>query len=219
MISEVFNIDCLEYMKGIGDKFFDLAIVDPPYGIGMGNRKGRHSKGQFIERFEVDKYKTSDWDEETPNEDYFKELFRVSVNQVVWGANHFTHYLPISRGWAFWDKKPIVPNYSDGELAWTSFDKVLKRVVINWNGKIRTGVEPSYKSIHPTQKPIKLYKWVLQNYAKTGDRILDTHMGSQSSRIAADQIGFDYWGCEIDKEYFDAGCKRFENYKKQLTMF
>lgn len=218
-ISEVYNEDCMMGMARYPDKFFDLAIVDPPYGIGMGKRKGRVSKGQFKERYETEKYKTSDWDSDAPSSEYFEELFRVSKNQVVWGANHFTEDLPPSRGWIFWDKMPIVPNYSDGELAWTSFDKVLKRKVIHWNGKIRTGIEPSYVCIHPTQKPIKLYEWILHNYAEKGNKILDTHMGSQSSRIAAYKMGFDYYGWEIDPEYFDAGNKRFKEQTAQQVLF
>jgi site-specific DNA-methyltransferase (adenine-specific) len=127
--------------------------------------------------------------------------------------------LPVSRGWIFWDKKPNVPNYSDGELAWTSFDKILKRKEIMWNGKIRTGIEKGYVCIHPTQKPVKLYKWLLSNYAKPGDKILDTHLGSGSSRIAAYDMGFDFVGFELDKEYFDASCKRFDLFKQQLKLF
>lgn len=215
---ELLHIDCMEYMKGCKDKEFDLAIVDVPYGIGMGEREGRHSAGQSPEQFDKPKYKTSEWDNAVPDDKYFAELFRVSENQIIWGANYFCDRLPLSRGWIFWDKSPIVPNYSDGELAWTSFDMVLKRKLLHWNGKMRTGTEPGYKSIHPTQKPIRLYKWLLTKYAKAGDKILDTHLGSGSIAIACYDYGFDLTGCEIDKDYYDAALKRFNNHKAQQKL-
>lgn len=211
--------DCMNFMRTCADKQFDLAIVDPPYGIGMGMRLGRHSKGQRKYTRDNPKYKISQWDDEKPNKEYFTELVRVSKNQIVWGANHFIEVLTPSRGWVFWDKHVIIPNYSAGELAWTSFDCVLRKVSIHWNGKIRTGIEPEYKSIHPTQKPKKLYKWLLKNYAKPGDKILDTHLGSGSSRIAAYEMGFDFTGIEIDPDYFAAQEKRFKNHIAQLKIF
>ena len=213
----MYRADCADLMKT--GKKWDLAIVDPEYGIDMGARKGRHSKGQDPNYFNAPKYKTGSWDKEPAGYYYFEQIKKVTKNQIVWGANHFVHHLPISRGWVFWDKMPIVPNYSDGELAWTSFDMVLKRVVVHWNGKIRTGIEPGYKCIHPTQKPIKLYKWLITNYAKPGDTILDTHGGSMSIAIACWDLGFDLDICELDKEYFDAAVKRFENHIAQQTLF
>lgn len=206
----LYQMDCMDMLRQIPDKYYSLAIVDPPYGIGAGSRKGRHSKGQFAERFEKEKYKTSDWDNSAPGENYWEELFRVSRNQIVWGGNYFTEILPISRGWIFWDKKPIVPNYSDGELAWTSFDKVLKRIEILWNGKIRNAIERGYISIHPTQKPIELYHFCLENYASSGDKILDTHGGSMSIAIACYDLGFDLDLCELDPDYFKAGQARLD---------
>lgn len=206
MISEVRNIDCMVAMKEFSDKFFELAIVDPPYGIGasemqMGLGKKKWNKGKR-------------WDEMTPTEEYFSELYRISINQIIWGGNHFI--LPLSRGWIFWDKdvQPTL-SFSSGELAWTSFDSVLKKAAIEYSGfRGKDG-----DKIHPTQKPIALYKWLLKNYAKEGDKILDTHLGSGSSRIAAYDMGFDFWGYELDADYFKASEKRFHEFKAQQKLF
>lgn len=206
-LSEVFNIDCMEGMRKMKDKEFDLAICDPPYGIGYdGVRKSSGSHGgRKAHAFKG-------WDEMTPDEVYFSELFRVSKDQIIWGANYMTKYLPPSMGWIFWDKGQRICN-SDGELAYTSFERALR--VAEYN-RVELQLEGT---IHPTQKPVKLYKWILANYAKPGDKILDTHLGSGSSRIAAYDMGFDFWGYEIDKDYFEAGNKRFEQFKSQLKIF
>ena len=196
--SEVFNIDCMEGMKQYPDKYFELAIVDPPYGIGEADGRCRTRKKHNNKV----KHTKKDWDIERPSADYWNELRRVSKNQIVWGANYFTEYLPPSMGWIFWNKK-IGGDFSDGELAYTSFDRALK-MVTKWSGY--NGIA----RIHPTQKPVALYRWLLTNYAKQGDKILDTHLGSGSSRIAAHQLGFDFTGFELDKEYFDAAEKRFK---------
>ena len=201
MISEVKNMDCIEYMKQFPDKYFELAIVDPPYGIDatkfeMGGRK----------RNKIDK--TKNWDNAIPNQDYFNELFRISKNQIIWGGNYFN--LPSSQYFSIWDKGETMygRDFAECEYAW-----------------VRSGGTRIFKKnpnqldrIHPTQKPITLYRWLLQNYAKQGDKILDTHLGSGSSRIAADIEGFDFYACELDKDYFDASCKRFDEYKKQLKL-
>jgi site-specific DNA-methyltransferase (adenine-specific) len=202
---ELLNIDCMEYMATLPDKAFDLAVVDPPYGIGasemqmgLGKKNWKRGKG---------------WDNDVPTDFYFQELMRVSKNQIIWGGNYFA--LPIKRGWIFWDKD-VQPNlsFSSGELAWTSFDIILKKANIDYSGF--RGAEDN--KIHPTQKPIALYKWILHNYAKPGDRILDTHLGSGSSAIAAHNMGFDFVGCELDKDYYDAACKRFKEQTKQLSL-
>ena len=208
MISEVKNIDCIEYMKQFPDKYFELAIVDPPYGIGFDNK--------------IRDKKSKSWDCEIPENAYFDELFRLSQNQIIWGGNYFP-YLWINgcKSFIFWDKDPSVKSYSDGELAWTSFDLPAKRFYWAWNG-LADGIKgrnKKQKTIHPTQKPVALYRWLLQNYAKEGDKILDTYLGSGSSRIAADMEGFDFYACELDKDYFDASCKRFDEYKKQIKLF
>jgi len=205
--STVLNIDCLEFMRTCKDKQFSLAVCDPPYGIGvnamtLGNGKNKINRG------------CSDWDAEVPKIDYFEELFRISENQIIWGGNYFE--LPCVRGWIVWDKGTGDNDYADGELAWTSFDRVLKIYKQSWVGANAKNETPR---IHPTEKPVKLYKWLLHNYAKEFDTIFDSHMGSQSSRIAAYDMGFDFTGCELDKDYFEQGCKRFENFKAQLKLF
>lgn len=196
-ISNVYNIDCMDGMKEFPDKFFELAVVDPPYGIGMdGGNVGYRGFNDF---------KKKDWDNAIPPTDYFNQLFCVSANQIIWGGNYFN--LPASRCFLIWDKGEGFYNrtYSECEQAWTSFDKnakIFKRDPLakgDYHGKI-----------HPTQKPIALYQWLFKNYAKPGDKILDTHLGSGSSRIAAYKMGFDFWGYELDKEYFKAQEKRFK---------
>jgi len=195
-ISKVYNIDCMEYMKNIPDKYFDLAIVDPPYGIGINNNIGRRKGDKHSP------YKKVIWDNSSPDQNYFDELFRVSKNQIIWGGNYFQ--LPPTKCFIVWRKPQISEgvSFSMLEYAWTSFNKTSKEWIGLSNEKDR---------IHPTQKPIALYAWLLNRYAKQGDKILDTHLGSGSSRIAAYKLGFDFVGCELDKEYFDAMCKRFNN--------
>jgi len=208
-ISEVTNEDCIEGMARYPNKYFDLAIVDPPYGIGRSGqtetftKNSKHKRKHFADK---------GWDNETPASEYWNELFRVSKNQIVWGANYFTEYLPASMGWIFWDKGQDL-SMSDGELAYTSFNRALRRVKINRGQLMVEG-----GTIHPTQKPVKLYKWLLHNYAKQGDKILDTHLGSGSSRIAAYEMGFDFTAFELDKEYFEAQEKRYNNHISQLKL-
>jgi len=203
-------MDCMEGMARFSDKYFELAVVDPPYGIGVnmnaGRKKDTKSKKRIIKK----------WDNEIPTAEYFNELFRVSQNQIICGANYMTEHLPISMGWIFWDKCVAQGcSFSDGELIWTSFNQSLKKAVIRYSGFI--GMEG--EKFHPTTKPIKLYKWILDKYAKAGDKILDTHVGSGSSRIAAHDYGFDFTGYELDYDYFQAQHKRYENHKQQLTLF
>jgi site-specific DNA-methyltransferase (adenine-specific) len=191
--------DCVEVMKGFSDNQFDLAIVDPPYGI---DRNGMEMGNSVFNKDE------KEWDKSVPNKEYFDELFRVSKNQIIWGGNYFE--LPVSRYFAIWDKGETMygRDFAECEMAWVRFGgtRIYKK---NPNQPDR---------IHPTQKPIQLYKWVLKKYAKSGDKILDTHLGSGSSRIAADVDGFDFTGIEIDKEYFDLSEKRFKLYKSQLRI-
>ena len=203
-ISEVYNEDNMIGMARYPDKFFDLAIVDPPYGIGVNHNMGRR-KGD-----RPSNYKPAVWDNEPPQFEYFKELFRVSKNQIIWGANHFISRMPYdSACWLMWDKGFSEDvSFAQYEMAWTSLKGTCKKYNKNPNLTDR---------IHPTQKPIQLYKWTLK-YAQPGNKILDTHMGSQSSRIAAYQMGFDYWGWEIDKEYFETGNKRFLEQTAQLKL-
>jgi site-specific DNA-methyltransferase (adenine-specific) len=208
VMSKVTNEDCMELMSRYPDKYFELAIVDPPYGINVNMNMG-------VRKGEKRKHQSKHWDKKSPNNKYFKEVFRVSKNQIIWGANNFINNLTNKTGWIFWDK--IITgdvDFSAGELAWTSFNCSLKKVLI----PIQTNYLQE-KRIHPTQKPIKLYEWLLKNYASEGDKILDTHLGSGSSRIAADKMGYDFYACELDRDYFEAQEKRFKEYKSQLILF
>lgn len=201
----------MEYMKSLPDKAFDLAIVDPPYGIGVGSRGvGDYSRKWTKYSRETDKK----WDVAIPDESYFIELFRVSVNQIIWGANYMTEFLPPSMGWVCWYKSDEVKgrDFSEMELAFTSFNKAARH--FEEKPFIRNGAR-----IHPTQKPIDLYRWLLLTYAKDGDKILDTHLGSGSSAIAAHYMNFDFVGCELDKDYYDAACKRFKEQTAQQSLF
>lgn len=201
------NADCMDVMKLLDDKEFCLACVDPPYGIGRdGSKKttGKHG-GRKAHEFKG-------WDNSTPNKTFFDELMRISKNQIIWGANYFAEFLPPSMGWVFWDKGQRIRN-SDGELAFTSFQKALRVVEYNRVGLLLEG------TIHPTQKPIKLYEWLLTNYAKKGQRILDTHLGSGSSAIAAHYFGCDFVGCEIDPDYYRAAKERFDRETAQRALF
>lgn len=209
---ELLNIDCMEYLTELPSNTFDLAIVDPPYGIdylhsgGLGtNCKNKKHNRKWHDR--------KNWDLNVPFTVYWDELFRVSKNQIVWGANYFTEFLPPSMGWIFWDKGQDL-SMSDGELAYTSFRRALRRIKINRGQLMVEG-----GTIHPTQKPIKLYKWLLKNYAKEGDKILDTHLGSASIAIACHDYKFDLVGCEIDKDYYDKAVKRYNNHIKQQKLF
>jgi site-specific DNA-methyltransferase (adenine-specific) len=209
MTSEVYLEDCVAGMKRYPDKYFDLAIVDPPYGIGvnkmqLGNGKNKIYRGQ------------ADWDKSIPTSEYWNELFRVSKNQVVWGANYMIEYLKPTSAWLFWDKGTGENDFADGELAWTSYNGALRKINKSWVGaNAKDGIE----RIHPTQKPVYIYDWILSKYAKPTDLILDTHLGSGSSRIASYKGGFNFVGFEIDPEYFDKQNRRFHDFKSQLRLF
>jgi len=206
MKSEVYNCDNMELMAKYPDGYFELAIVDPPYGIGDKFKGGNSGKMNFNEVVE------KGWDNETPSKEYFKELKRVSKNQIIWGGNYFLDNLGNTRCFICWDKQ-ISQDFSLAmtELAWTSFDKLAKI--------FRMSTPKGGGKIHPTQKPVALYKWLLMNYAKEGDKILDTHLGSGSSRIAAHDMKFDFVGCELDKDYFEAAEFRYQEHIKQLILF
>lgn len=196
MTNDVYNMDCMEFMRTLPDKAFQLAIADPPYGI---SRAGHRRDAKYGWK----QFEQKEWDNERPTKAFFDELERVSENRIIWGANFFADMLQPSRGWIVWDKGQRGLDMSDGELAFSSFGSVLRIYTLNRVALLQEG------TIHPTQKPVALYAWLLKNYAKPGDRIFDPMMGSQSSRIAAYKMGFDYVGCELDKEYFDKGCERF----------
>ena len=216
MISEVKNMDCIEYMQQFPDNYFELAIVDPPYGIDVTNQS--QGKGGGVAK--KINYKKTNWDKQSPKLSYFEELKRVSQNQIIWGANHFISKIPFNSScWVIWDKDNGETDFADCELAYTSFKTAARIFKWKWSGMLQQNMKDKENRIHPTQKPIALYRWLLQNYAKSNDKILDTHLGSGSSRIAADMEGFDFYACELDKDYFDASCKRFDEYKLQKKLF
>lgn len=204
------NEDNMELMARYPDNYFDLAIVDPPYGIGIDgqkksiNKNPKHNRKQHIKK---------NWDNSIPTKEYFNELKRVSKNQIIWGANYFTEYLKPTKAWIFWYKGQRELTMSDGEMAWTSFDTVTRQFQLNRASLI------AQNTFHPTEKPYKLYKWILDKYAKEGDKILDTHLGSGSIAIACHDYGFDLTACELDKEYFDKAMERIKNHVSQLKMF
>ena len=198
-----FNQDCMIAMKEFPDKYFELAIVDPPYGIDLANMNMGIGKSKKASKAHNRKWIAKDWDKKAPTKKYFAELRRVSINQIIWGGNYFE--LPPCKNYTIWDKKiPSGLSFADCEMAWTSFDTVTRQVEIN------RGVLINQNTFHPTEKPFKLYRWLLSKYAKQGDKILDTHLGSGSSRIAAHQLGFEFYGYELDKDYFEAQEKRFK---------
>lgn len=201
-----YNVDCMEYMRTIPDKAFDLAVVDPPYGI----------EKAFKPQSRIAKYgQMQTVNDAKPDEKWFMELCRVSKNQIIWGYNHLSDLLPPTKEFIFWYKHQPVDTYADGELAWTSYKKTAKCFDYAYFG----GVHADECRIHPTQKPIALYAWIFARYAKPGDKILDTHLGSGSSRIAAYDAGLDFVGCEIDKNYYTAQEERFAAHAAQLSLF
>jgi site-specific DNA-methyltransferase (adenine-specific) len=203
------NEDNMLLMARYPDNYFDLAIVDPPYGIGankmtLGNGKSKIYRG------------VNDWDNSIPKEDYFKELFRVSKNQIIWGGNYMTEHLKPTSSWLFWDKGTGENDFADGELAWSSFGGALRKINKSWVG---ANAKDEAKRMHPTQKPIYLYGWCLKKYAKPNDKILDTHLGSGSIAIACHDYGFELTACELDKEYYDKAIERISNHVAQQKLF
>lgn len=212
-----YNMDCMKGMKEFPDKYFDLAIVDPVYGdVTQGGYMSNNSKGLAKNR----EYHLSLWNQVKTDKEYFTELFRVSKNQIVWGGNYFAEMLPSSQGWIVWDKcHPEGVGYADGELAWTSFDRALRIYRYMWHGMLQEDMKNKEVRIHPTQKPVALYKWLLENYSKKGDIILDTHVGSGSSLIACHETGHEYVGFEIDKTYFEQAKARIDAETAQVNIY
>lgn len=203
-LNHIYNEDCLEAMKQIPDKYFDLCIVDPPYGIDINHNMGRRRGDKNSD------YKKVDWDNEPPRKEYFEELFRVSKNQIIWGANYFS--MPPTKCFIIWRKLQISSkmSFSMCEYAWASFDSTSKEYI---------GISNEKDKIHPTQKPVALYEWLLKNYAKKGDKILDTHLGSASSIIACKKLGFEYLGFELDPDYFKSASERIAKFEAQGNLF
>lgn len=207
---ELLHMDCMEYMKGCEDNAFDLAIVDPPYNIASQQKRGVGSR--------IDPTgKMNEWNHKTPDPEYFEQLFRVSVNQIVWGANNYV--MPPTEYFCIWDKKQTVDNFATAEYAWVSMGLKSPAKMFTYGIHQHNSDHSGGHKIHPTQKPVKLYQWLLDNYAKPDQRILDTHLGSGSSAIAAHYFGCDFVGMEIDEDYYKAAVERFNNETKQQAMF
>ena len=211
--------DCMEYLAGLEEKAFDLAVVDPPYGIDAGNTFGGEQRKSGNGAAMKTAFEKKSWDIGIPDEAYFSELRRVSRNQIVWGANYMSHFLPPSMGWIVWDKDNGTTKFSDAELAFTSFERALRIWKYTWNGMIQGYMKNKESRIHPTQKPVKLYQWIFANYAKPTDRILDTHLGSGSSAIAAHYAGLEFVGIELDPDYYAAAVERFKRETAQEALF
>ena len=211
--------DNMELMARYPDNYFELAICDPPYGIDIHKMNYTQStKGGIAKR--KDYSSVGDWDSNTPRKEYFTELFRVSKNQIIWGGNYFE--LPLTKSWIIWDKKTedkYSNDFADCEMAWNSFDKPAKIVRYLWSGMLQPNMKDKQKRIHTTEKPYQLYKWLLDKYAKQGDKILDTHLGSGSIAIACHDYGFELTACELDKEYYDKSIQRIQNHVSQQRLF
>ena len=204
----ILNVDCMEYMRSLPDKYFDLAVCDPPYGIKASS--GSSTNKTMREKIAQGKIKGGDWDNSIPRNEYFEDLFRVSKEQIIWGGNYF--FLRPSKCFLIWDKGESIygRDFAECEFAWGSFDRCARIYKLFPNQAER---------IHPTQKPVKLYEWILTNYAKPGQKIFDSHMGSGSSAIAANNLGFEYVGCELDTDYYEAACKRIAHHASQERLF
>lgn len=213
-----YNGDNMEFMKAKLDKYYDLAIVDPPYGLERFKRANEETTGVYARRGSWKHEGNKNWNNEKPTQEYWDELFRVSKNQIIWGANNFE--LPPSEYFAVWDKVQYMPNFASAEYAWVSMGLKKPAKVFRYEIHKENAVRKAEGGkIHPTQKPIMLYRWLLQNYAKQGDKILDTHGGSMTHAIACDMEGYTLDIIEIDKDYFSDGLKAFDNYKRQLILF
>ena len=211
------NRDCMDAMREFPDKYFELAIVDPPYGIGESGDTN-HTRAKLAKSKNYKAFSGND--AQPPSADFFTELRRVSKNQIVWGANHFISRLPYdSPAWIIWDKENGETDFADCELAWSSFRCAARKFSFRWQGMLQGNMASKESRIHPTQKPVALYKWLLTNYAKPGDKILDTHLGSGSSRIAAWDMGFDFYGYELDADYFAAMEARFKAHISKPVLF
>jgi site-specific DNA-methyltransferase (adenine-specific) len=216
--SIVFNSDCVEGMKQFPDKYFDLAIVDPPYGIGengsTNKTRGKLAKSKNYKSF-------AGGDVSSPNKEYFVELKRVSKNVIIWGANHFIENIPNQNSscWIVWDKVNGKTDFADCELAWTSFKSSVRQFTFRWQGMLQKNMKDKEARIHPTQKPVALYDWIYKNYAEEGMKVLDTHLGSGSNRISAHKYKMDFTAFEIDKEYFDKAEQRYRDFISQTTLF
>ena len=219
---KIYNSDCLEIMKGYQDNYFDLAIVDPPYGIGADVQQNKAAESRIKAQGKSKAgrgwklYKATNWDNATPDKEYFDELFRISKHQIIWGGNYFTDNLPPSMGWIVWNKQQRGFSLADGELAWTSFNKAL-RICDYSRGAALSNNNKNGGRFHPTQKPKFLYRWILKNYSNSDHRIIDTHLGSGSSAIASYYFGVkEFVGIEIDPDYYEKSINRIKQHTSQI---
>ncbi|WP_373804330.1 site-specific DNA-methyltransferase [Bacteroides heparinolyticus] len=213
---QLINADCMEVLKELPDKSFDLAIIDPPYGLKEDGKKNATRSKKAKSKC----YGYKGWDNEPPPSDFFKELMRVSKNQIVFGANHFISKIPIdSSCWIVWDKDNGGTDFADCELAWTSFKTSVRKFKFKWQGMLQENMKNKEVRIHPTQKPVALYRFIIQKYAKAGDKILDTHLGSGSIALACDELGFELTGIEIDNGYYEGAKKRLIYQQAQPRLF
>ena len=211
-------MDCMELLKRTPDNYYDLSICDPPYGLERFKKASKETTGVYAKRGSFKSGVGQNWNNEKPSKEYFTELFRVSKNQIIWGGNYFD--LPNTEYFCVWDKQQYMPNFASAEYAWVSMGLKKPAQVFRYGIHKENAIRKAQGGkIHPTQKPVQLYEWLLMNYAKEGDKILDTHLGSMSVAIACHNLGFDLTGTELDKDYYNAGIKRLEQHKAQLRMF
>lgn len=215
----LYNGDCMEWMKSVPDKYYELCIIDPPYGI-MASKYERGGTQYGKSKAKCKVYGKKDWDINAPSEDYFFHITRISKNQIIFGANYFISKIPYdSSCWIVWDKQNGNNNYADCELAWTSFNTAVRKFTFKWQGMLQGDMKNKQQRIHPTEKPIKLYEWLLTNYAKHGDKIFDSHFGSLFIGIACHNLGFKLDACELDKEYYQSALKRLKKHQAQQSLF
>ena len=211
----IYNCDCMELLKQTPDNYYDLSLVDPPYGINADEKNSKRELKSKKSASVSKDYGNQKWDANIPNKDYFNELKRVSKKQIIWGANYFG----LVGGMLYWHKNVTMPTFSTGELAYLSWLNKIDFVEISWHGMIQPDMKNKEIRVHPTQKPVALYKWLLDKYAKPNDKILDTHLGSGSIAIACHDYGFDLTACELDQDYFNSAMKRINNHTSQQLMF
>jgi len=216
MALDLRNVNCMQLMSEYPDKYFDLAIVDPPYGIG---EDGRTNHTRSVKAKAKNYSNNSRYDNATPDYNYFQELFRVSKHQIIWGGNYYIEFLKNTPCVIVWDKDNGENDFADCELAWTSFPSAVRKFKWRWQGMLQEDMKNKQERIHPNEKPIVLYKWLLKNYATEGNKILDTHLGSGSIAIACHDFKFDLTASEIDENYFNACMKRVSNHLAQTVLF
>ena len=213
------NEDCMELLKRTPNNFYDISICDPPYGIDADKKNSKKELKTKKSATLSKDYGSQEWDSDVPTIEYFNELKRVSKKQIIWGVNYYPYSELFVGGRLFWDKGVTMPTYSKGELAYLSWLNSIDVVKIDWHGMIQHDMKNKEIRIHPTQKPVALYKWILDKYAKEGDKILDTHGGSCSLAIACHDYGYELTACELDKEYYDKAIQRIKNHVSQLKLF